>query len=772
MSDYSTEFSIRRLWIIFISSMVVMFGTLLFFGVQIYQAKPPIPEAVRTASGQVVYSKDDIERGQNVWQSIGGMQQGSIWGHGSYVAPDWSADWLHREALAVRAGMAGGAASFDQLDEPDQARIETLLKREMRANSYNQTTGEITVSDQRAAAMAATAAYYGDLFTNRTPAAQHLRELYAMPKDAVLTGDEAHALGAFFFWTAWAATTDRPGDTISYTSNWPHEPLVGNTPTGSVFLWTFISIFALLAGIGALVWYYAREFDVWRRDLEPVEGFAATDVLDGAAITPSMRATAKYFLVVTALFFAQVLLGIVTAHYAVEGQGLYGLPMAEYFPYAVTRTWHTQLAVLWIATAWLATGLYVAPLLGGKEPKFQRLGVNFLFLSLLVIVVGSFAGEWLAINRRLGSGAINFWFGHQGYEFVDLGRFWQIYLFIGLLLWTALVLRALWPALKEQGGRTLGSLVVLATVCIGLLFGAGLLYGQHAHISIMEYWRWWVVHLWVEGIFEVFATAIVSALFVKMGLVRVSVASTSVLLATIIFLGGGVLGTFHHLYFSGTPVAVIALGAVFSALEVVPLMVVGFEAYNRAKVEHQQDWQKVYRWPFAFFASVLVWNMVGAGLFGFFINPPLALYYMQGLNTTATHGHAALFGVYGMLGIGLTLFCMRGLSDPSRWSEKLLKTSFWCLNIGLAMMVFLSLFPQGLYQAYQSFTRDYAYARSAEVIHGPVMQALTWVRVPGDLVFTAGVVAFCLFMLKALFGGERKSPAVPVAADLAAQPAE
>lgn len=287
----------------------------------------------------------------------------------------------------------------------------------------------------------------------------------------------------------------------------------------------------------------------------------------------------------------------------------------------------------------------------------------------------------------------------------------------------------------------------------------------------MEYWRWWVVHLWVEGIFEVFATAIVSALFVKMGLVRVSVASTSVLFATIIFLGGGVLGTFHHLYFSGTPTAVIALGAVFSALEVVPLVVVGFEAYNRAKVEHQQDWQQTYRWPFAFFSSVLVWNLLGAGLFGFFINPPLALYYMQGLNTTPTHGHASLFGVYGMLGIGLTLFCMRGLSNPARWHQGLLKTSFWCLNIGLAMMVFLSLFPQGLYQAYQSFTRGYAFARSAEVIHGPVMQALTWARVPGDVVFTVGVVSFGLFMMQALFGGERKSSATSIVAGWAAQPA-
>ena len=300
---------------------------------------------------------------------------------------------------------------------------------------------------------------------------------------------------------------------------------------------------------------------------------------------------------------------------------------------------------------------------------------------------------------------MNFWFGDQGYEYLDLGRFWQIYLFIGLLLWTALVLRGLWPALQQKGGRSLVFLVVIATVSIGLLFGTGLLYGQHAHISVMEYWRWWVVHLWVEGIFEVFATAIVAALFVKMGLVRVSVAATSVLLATIIFLGGGVLGTFHHLYFSGTPISVIALGrGVLRARS---------RAADGRRVRGLQ--------PLEGRASARLADSLSAGRSRSSRACWCGIWSAQGCSASssirrsrfitcrastrrATHAHAALFGVYGMLGIGLTLFCMRGLSDPSRWSEKLLKTSFWCLNIGLAMMVFLSLFPQGLFQAYQSFT--------------------------------------------------------------------
>ncbi len=762
MAHYSSQFSIRRLWAIFGVSMLVMFGTLLYFGAQIYQTAPPIPVAVRTISGETIYTRAQIERGQNVWQSMGGMEQGSIWGHGSYVAPDWSADWLHREALASLDLMAQaqGAGSYASLSAPDQARLEAMLRDDMRTNTYDQRTGILTVSETRAHAIATVGVHFSDLLQARTPEAQRLRVQYAFPISATLTGDEASAVNAFYFWTAWAASTNRPGETITYTSNWPHEPLVGNTPTASVFMWTFISIFILLAAIGALVWYYAKEFDIWRRDSEPEGGYAKGDFMDTAMVTPSMRVTAWFFIVVSALFVVQVLLGVVTAHYAVEGQGLYGLPFANLFPYAVTRTWHTQLAVLWIATAWLGTGLYVAPLLGGKDPKFQVPLVYFLLISLVVIVVGSFAGEWSAINRLIGSMTSNFWFGHQGYEYVDLGRFWQIYLFIGLLLWVVLVLRGLWPSFKDKASRSLVYLVVLATVSIGLLFGAGLFYGQHAHISIMEYWRWWVVHLWVEGVFEVFATAIVSALFVRMGLVRVSVATTSVLVATIIFLGGGVLGTFHHLYFSGTPVAVIALGSVFSALEVVPLMVVGFEAYSRAKHETDAQWQKAYHWPFMFFASVLAWNLIGAGMFGFFINPPLALYYMQGLNMTPAHGHAALFGVYGLLGLGLTLFCMRGLTDPNRWNNKLLATSFWCLNIGLAMMVFLSLLPQGLYQTYMSFTHGYAYARSAEVIHGPVMQALVWARVPGDIVFGVGALAFAAFVALAFLPAPKPSKTI------------
>ena len=359
METYQQTFSIRRLWMILVTGMIVMFSILALLGAEIYQQVPPIPEAVKASSGEVLYTRDDIETGQNVWQSIGGMEQGSIWGHGSYLAPDWSADWLHREAETLLSLLLQQPISG--LSEAQALSLQkAALQEEMRRNGYDPDTGTITVSDLRAEAIKQVEAHYMSLYEGSDPESLALRRDYAFPVHGLLSSTDAKQLSAFYFWTAWAATTNRPGQDITYTSNWPHEVLVGNKPTTGVLMWSIASVILLLAAAGALITYYAKQFDVWRQEILPEDGIAKEDIVHRVVVTPSMRATAKYFWVVCAMFLAQVLLGIVTAHYAVEGQGLYGLPFAEYFPYSVTRTWHTQLAVLWIATAWLATGLYVA----------------------------------------------------------------------------------------------------------------------------------------------------------------------------------------------------------------------------------------------------------------------------------------------------------------------------------------------------------------------------------------------------------------------------
>ncbi len=565
---------------------------------------------------------------------------------------------------------------------------------------------------------------------------------YSIPPGAVTESDRLQKLSAFFFWTSWAATTNRPNDTITYTHNWPYEPLVGNRPTGETVVWTGVSIIMLLAGIAAMVWWHAS-----RTEEKESGELPETDPLGSWVSTPSQKATVKYFWVVSALILVQMLLGVVTAHYGVEGNELYGIPLAKWLPYSVTRTWHVQIGLFWIATAWLAAGLFIGPLVSEHEPVGQRLGVNVLFIALLVVVVGSLTGELLSIHGQMPSDLASFYFGHQGYEYVDLGRVWQIALFVGLLLWLFLMVRVLLPALRQAGEqKELVMLLAVASTAIALFYGAGLTWGQHSHLSMVEYWRWWVVHLWVEGFFEVFATTVIAFFFMRLKLIRPGVAAAAALLSATIFLSGGIIGTCHHLYFSGTPTVALAWGSVFSALEVVPLMLVGFEAMEDLRRSRTTKWVQRYKWPIYFFVSVAFWNMIGAGLFGFMINPPIALYYMQGLNTTPVHGHAALFGVYGMLGIGLMLVCLRALIPGVEWRDGLLKFSFWALNGGLMAMCVLSLLPVGLMQTWASVDQGYWYARSAEFLQTPVMQNLRWMRVLGDTIFFLGAVALVIFV--------------------------
>ena len=731
----------RKYWIGFVVVVLASFAVLGFTGVRIYQTAPPIPDRVVTSSGSEIVASGEVSAGQNVWQAAGGMEMGSIWGHGSYVAPDWTADWLHRESLFILDAWAGAehGQPYARLSSEKQAGLLARLRERAKANRYDEQTHTLTIDDERGAAFQALTAHYADVFIEG-------RKEYAIRRGALADRDAVRQMSAFFFWSAWAAAANRPGENVSYTNNWPHEPLIGNTPSGDTVVWTGVSILVLLAGIGAMASWFAS-----RKHEEPCIP-PASDPLLASDPTPSQLAVRKYFWVVAGLMLVQVLLGMVTAHYGVEGASFYGIPLEQLLPYTVARTWHLQLGIFWIATAWLATGLYVGPAVG-REPRFQRLGVNVLFGALLIVVLGSMAGQWFSVMGKLGTGGSWFWLGHSGYEYIDLGRLWQVLLLIGLFLWLALVARAVWPALlRKDEQRPILTLFMISAAAIASFYFAALGYGRHTNLAIAEYWRWWVVHLWVEGFFEVFATVVIAFLFARLGLVQMRAASRAAILSATIFLSGGIIGTLHHLYFSGTPTFVLALGSVFSALEVVPLCFVGYDAWENLKIARGNSWISQYRWPIYFFVSVSFWNLVGAGLFGFMINPPIALYYMQGLNTTPTHGHTALFGVYGMLGIGLILFCMRALRPRELWNERVLSLGFWSLNAGLLAMVLFSVLPIGLIQTWASVEHGYAYARSAELMQTPVMATLRWLRVPGDTVFGLGVAAFVAFV----FGVGRK----------------
>ncbi|HAR41182.1 MAG TPA: nitric oxide reductase large subunit [Bdellovibrionales bacterium] len=736
----------RKHWLTLLSVLIIAFSILGFLGREVYRQAPPIPQKIMTPSGEVVITHDEIMEGQIIWQSIGGQQVGSVWGHGAYQAPDWTADWLHRE-LENSADLVAAEkfqAKFVDLSEDKKAVVKSELKHAYRTNTYDEKSGTATLSGFRVEAVRKNLGYYSALFSN-TAEYKHLRESYAIQDDILIQPDRRELMGKFFFWTAWAAATNRPGTEVTYTNNWPHEKLIDNTPSSANVMWSIASVILLLVCTGLLVWYLSfkrKEEELTQAEL-PVR-----DPLEAIQLTPSMKAVAKYCGVVILLFGIQVLLGAVTAHYTVEGQNFYGFPLSQYLPYSLSRVWHIQTALFWIATSFLAAGLFLAPIVnGGRDPKFQRLGVNVLFGALLLVVGGSLTGEALAIHQKLSLGS-SFWFGIQGYEYTDLGRIWQIALSVGLVLWMILMLRCLIPAFKKSSSDAKQLLVLFAgaSAAIGLFYFAGLFYSAKSHLSVMEYWRWWVVHLWVEGFFEVFATVSMAFIFSKLGLIKESSATRASLFSASIFLLAGIPGTFHHLYFSGTPIAITAVGACFSALEVVPLLLIGMEAMETSKMALKTEWMKQYYWPIRFFVAVAFWNFLGAGVFGFMINPPIALYYMQGLNTTAVHAHAATFGVYGMLSLGLVLFVSRRLK-AGIWKEAPLKVAFWSMNIGLGLMIGLSLLPIGLIQAYSSMEHGFWYARGTELMQTPLIQNLRWLRIVGDSIFLFGVGSLTWFMV-------------------------
>lgn len=741
--------SYRRLWWILIGVLIVTFSLLGYFGHEVYRQAPPVPEKFVTTDGQTLFTHADILAGQSAWQSVGGMELGSIWGHGAYQAPDWSADWLHRELttwLNLTAKTQFGKP-YASLTEDQQVILRMKLKEEYRHNTYSADTGVVTISPTRAQAIAATANYYERLF-GADPALHQTREHYAMKENPLPEASRRQLLADFFCWTAWVTATDRPGQTVTYSNNWPHEPLIDNNPTAENVVWSVVSVILLLAGIGLLVWGWA--FLHKQDELEPEPPIK--DPLTTFQLTPSQKALAKYLLIVVGLFTFQVFIGGLTAHYTVEGQSFYGVDLSRWFPYSLTRTWHIQSALFWIATGFLAAGLFLAPIInGGKDPKYQKLGVDILFFALLIVVVGSFIGNFLAINQIMPEN-LNFWLGQQGYEYVDLGRLWQIGKFAGVAFWLVLMLRAVVPALRRQADKHLLALFTASVVAIGLFYGAGFFYGEHTNLSVMEYWRWWVVHLWVEGFFEVFAATALAFIFFSMGLVSKRIATSSSLASASLFMLGGVPGTFHHLYFAGTTTPIMAVGATFSALEVVPLIVLGYEACENWRLKSRAPWMSKVKWPLMCFVAVAFWNMLGAGVFGFMINPPISLYYVQGLNTTAVHAHAALFGVYGFLALGFTLLVLRYIRPQLVFSERLMKTSFWALNGGLVLMIATSLLPIGLYQFHASVSQGLWYARSEGFLQQGFLQDLRWIRTIGDVVFIVGALGFATQVVKGVFG--------------------
>jgi nitric oxide reductase subunit B len=733
--------------------MIVGFSVLSLVTVLTYTNAPPIPEQAVDVTGAVVFTGADIQMGQEVFLKYGLMEHGSLWGHGAYLGPDYSAEYLHRlsEVTLDTIATEKYGKLFAQLSPDEQsvasARTITVLKE----NRYEPVSRTLRLSSGEVAAYRTQLPEWSEYFTRKDAAP-------GLPANYIQNPGELKALTAYFAWAAWATTANRPGKNYSYTNNWPYEPLAGNRPSTEAYVWSALSLITLLSGLG-LILFVVGKFDYlgWKG-----EGATGSHFMHSAPpalkLTPSQWATGWFFGIVALLFLAQSFLGGALAHYRVETGAFYGLDIARWLPYNLVRTWHLQLAIFWIATAWVGGGLFLASWVGGEEPRYQRTGVYALLGALVVVVVGSLVGESLGINDKLGQ--LWFWFGHQGSEYLDLGRFWQFLLAVGLLFWLFLMFRALKPAFKNPDKRELSSLFLYAAVAIPVFYLPALFYGPHTNFAIIDNWRFWIIHLWVEGFFELFATVLVAIMFHQMGVVSTKTATRLIYLDAILYLSGGIIGTGHHWYFTGQGTLNMGLAACFSSLEVVPLTLLTLDAWDFIKLRkaqcsecgHDLAWNQ--KWAIYFLMAVGVWNFVGAGVFGFLINLPIVSYFEVGTSLTANHAHAALFGVFGMLALAVLIFCLRAMQSDTVWkeTEKFVRVGFWGANVGLALMVILDLFPGGVIQLWDSVANGYWHARRLTFLMGGTYHKLEWLRMVGDMIFLfAGALPITLGALRSVW---------------------
>lgn len=729
-------------------TFVLGFGVLILLTFKAYENAPPIAGRVVDDAGSVVFTGDDVREGQAVFLKYGLMDNGTIWGHGGYLGPDFGAAVLHNWALdlAARTAQTRFAKPYDALAPEERAAVDGEVAKLLQTNRYDAATDTLTVLPGGVETFAAEVdrwkAYFVDPQLNG-----------GLSPNFITDPTELRQLTAFFTWAAWSSVAERPGTTHSYTNNFPYDPLAGNHPTGGAILWSGISFIFLLGGISLVLLAFGK-FDYLGWHGAPV-------VTDAWVMSAAQKATLKYMTVAAILLLGQTFFGAGTAHYRADPTSFFGLDLAAYFPSNLLRLWHLQAAIFWIATSYVAGALFVAELLGGGSPRHQALGVHLLFGAVALVIVGSMLGEWAGISQWLPT--TWFWFGNQGWEFLELGRFWQILLAIGLLFWFFLVWRAIEPARRDPARRSFANFFLIAAFAIPLFYLPALFFGAHTNYTIVDAWRFWIIHLWVEGFFEFFVTVIVAVIFFQMGLVRRITALRTIYLDAILYFGGGLIGTGHHWYWTGQTELNMAVSAAFSALEVVPLTLITLDAWDFVKLTRGSDSVVMrHRWTFYFLMAVGFWNFLGAGVFGFLINTPIMSYFEVGTILTPNHGHAAMMGVFGMLGAGLMVFVLREVVADQVWTRlaPLIRVAFWGLNIGLGMMVTLSLFPGGILQVLDVMANGYWHARSLAYTATPLARTLEWLRMPGDLVFMfAGALPLALALVLGYFANWRGAKA-------------
>ncbi len=744
----------KNWWLPLLVIFIISGTGVMMIAVHTYTEAPPIASYV-SSKNETVFSKEDVLKGQAVFQQYALMEYGSMFGDGANRGPDYSAEGLHYVSQYMNDYYLSKIISGPNLELVKKG-IAEQVKTEIKTNRYSKENNSVTLTDAQVFAANELIKFYTQKFTDPNFSGAF------KPAKYITDTDEIRSLTAFFFWGAWVCGVERPGEHYSYTHNWPYDPSAGNTPSAAIILWSIIGSLGLIFGLGLVLYYHGKleklDDNIYTSNAQPFMSKGEIQKFQPDAV---QRSTYKFFYVAILLFAIQVLAGILTVHDFVGLVNFFGFNISEILPITVTRSWHVQLSILWISACWIGASFFMMSLVSPKQNPKQVKLINTIFWITVVLVAGSFAGILLGPKGIIGKNW--YWLGHQGWEYVEIGKIWQLLLGVVFVVWAITLYRGIKPVMKLRQPWALPNWLVYATFSIILLLISGFIATPKTNFVIADFWRWMVVHMWAEAFFEVFTTVLIGYFMVVMGLVSRQAATRVIYLATLLFLGSGLLGISHNFYWNAKPVFTMALGSVFSTLQVVPLVLLTLEAWRFSKLPKvleannkvNGDLNKRFGFSevFLFLVAVNFWNFFGAGVLGFIINLPIANYYEHGTYLTVNHGHAALMGVYGNLALAAVLFCTQLLLKADWWKPRTIKTAFWSINIGLLLMVFLDLFPAGIWQFKTVTEHGLWYARSHSFIESTEFQTLTWLRIIGGSIFTVGgVIPLVVFIMKSRKG--------------------
>jgi len=713
-------------WII----AIIMVSALIYYTVNLHKEVPPIPKQVLGADGEILYTYDDVIEGKQYFQEFDLMDWGTMLGMGAYIGPDFPTDLLKNRVDYLYNYYAKElyGKSKEELNKIELGAVKEKVKQDIKENT--KLDDIVKYSKASTEAFKYNVAYVIDLLVNGD-------KERAYP-GGFITADDAKKIAAFFDWGQLLASTKRPGTERTWTNNWPHVPEIDQDLdfiNHKVSLWEFLLLWALTIIVIYLAYEYLFKKD---EDLSPA--------LKIDKIYSSQKKLLKYIPIVAGLFLVQLFLGGYLAH-------LYTEPTKDFIisqkllPFNVARSWHTQIAILWIAVGWLVGGMLVAPWVANKDHKYPWL-VNVLWIALLIVAVGSIIGLYLGATGQLRESW--FWFGNEGRELINLGRAWDIALVGGLVFWFLLVFSLIRKAAKNN---PIVNTIIWAAFAIATLYIAGMmpLNKIMPNYSVDDYYRWWVIHLWVELTFEMFAVGTIAFFTVSLGLISHKTAVRTMIFELFLIALSGTLGVGHHYWWQGLDEYWIAIGGIFSALEPLPLALMIVEAMKNQREQRLEGKKNEFNTVFMWIAGSAILNWIGAGFFGMLINAPTIDYYAHGTYLIMPHGHIALLGAFGYVAIAFLYMTARtnSLANGLEWNEKTSKWGFWLLTIGVLLFA-LPTYMIGMHQTEVAFNQGYYFARLRETVD--MMKDWMWFRIlPDGMMILGGLIIFYDLIQKTFF---------------------